>query len=313
MAQQTSYTDAFRQAVNSVLGAPPDLAPLLPEVLDVVAEKGYRREHIKYQVSPGDWSFAYMLLPDPLTSPAPVIYCHHRHNNDFQTGKQEIVGLDGSGDESIGVELVRRGYAVFAPDAIGFGERRSPESDGHTFDQAYSFHQLALRLLRGETLLRKLISDVSRGIDYLETRAEIDSRFIGFIGQGYGGKMAIWSMALEPRIRAGVAHCGVVTYRENVRRGDWFQAEFVVPRLMQVADLHHILALIAPRPFLVSTTDGDPESADAYDIYRRALPAYTQHGVTHRLSFYRYPGGTVFERHMRFNAYSWIDSWLQPF
>jgi dienelactone hydrolase len=240
-------------------------------------------------------------------------YWQQRPNHPFELGKSEIVGLGGDKNHAIGMELVQRGYIVFAPDALGFGERRSPESDGDAFDLAYSFHQLALRLLRGESLLRKVLWDVSRGIDYLETRTEADTRFVGFMGHGYGGKMAIWATALEPRIRAAVAHCGVVTYREHVRRGDFFQVEFVVPRLMQVADLHHILSMVAPRPFLLSTTEGDPQSADAADIHRKTLPVYEKHGVANRLSFYRYPGGDVLEPHMRHNAYNWLDSWLQPF
>jgi len=133
-------------------------------VLDVAACPGYRQEHIKYQVSPGDWSYAYLLIPDNLRSAAPAIYAHHRHN--FKLGKAEIVGMGGDKDQAIGIELVmKRGYIVFAPDAIGFGERRSPDSDGDTYDLAYSFHQLALRLLRGdETLLKKILWDVSKGL-----------------------------------------------------------------------------------------------------------------------------------------------------
>src|SRR5579859_5320092 len=173
---QAHHADTFRESVSAVLGAPPDPAPLMPQVLDVVACPGYRREHIKYQVSPGDWSYAYLLIPDNLRAPVPVVYAHHRHT--FKWGKGEIMGMGGDPDQAIGPELVSRGYAVFAPDAIGFGERRSAESDGDVYDQGYSFHQLALRLLRGETLLKKILWDVSKGIDYLETRTEVNSRFM---------------------------------------------------------------------------------------------------------------------------------------
>ncbi|MCC7207038.1 MAG: dienelactone hydrolase family protein [Anaerolineae bacterium] len=311
--QSLQYIETLRESVTSVLGAPPDPAPLRPQTLDCVEMPDYRCEHVTYQLSPNDWGFAYLLLPTDVSAPAPAVYCHHRHRNDFRLGKEDILTPSDDSGASLAVELVRRGYAVFAPDALGFGERRHPDSDGHAFDQAYNFYQLATRLLRGETLLRKVICDVSRGIDYLEMRPEIDKRYIGFIGHGYGGKMAIWSMALEPRIRAGVGHRGATTYRENVRRSDWIQTEFVVPRLLQVADLHHILSLVAPRPFLLSTTDDDPQSADAQTIYRQALPTYERHGVPQRLSFYSYPGGDVFERDMRHNAYTWLDSWLKPF
>ena len=201
MTMQAQYTDTFRESVLSVLGAPPDPAPLSPEVLEIVAGEGFRREKIKYQVSPGDWAYAYLFIPDKLTSSAPTVYVHHRRAAAFTLGKSEAAGLNGDKDYALAVELAERGYVVFAPDAFGFEERRSLDSTGDQFDQLYLFNQLSQRLLRGETLLKKVLSDVSRGIDYLETRTEVDSRFLGFIGSGYGGKMALWAMALDPRIR----------------------------------------------------------------------------------------------------------------
>jgi dienelactone hydrolase len=310
---QAHHADTFRESVLSVLGAPPDPAPLRPEVLDVAPGDGFRREHVKFQVSPGDWSYAYLLIPNDLSAPTPVVYCHHRHDNKFKVGKAEIVGLEGDKNQWVGLELVQHGYVVFAPDALGFGERRPPNSNGESFDLAYSYHQLALRLLRGETLLKKVLWDVSRGIDYLETRSEIDSRFVGFIGYDYGAKMAMWATAMEPRIRAAVAHGGIITYREHIKRGESFQAEFIVPRLMQVADIHHILSLIAPRPILISMADGDLAGNDALDIYHKTLPVYEKQGATNRVALYRYRGNNVFEPHMRFKAYEWLDSWLKPF
>ncbi|HLY25316.1 MAG TPA: dienelactone hydrolase family protein [Aggregatilineales bacterium] len=310
---QAHQTGTFRSSIVSVLGAPPDPCPLEPQIIEVAQCEGYRREHVKYQVSPGDWGYAYLLVPNDLTSAVPAVVVLHRHENRFKIGKDEIVGITGDPSHAIGLELVRRGYVVFAPDALGFGERRSAESDGDGYDLAYSFNQLALRLLRGETLLRKAIWDISRGLDYLETRTEVDLRFIGFMGHGFGGAMAMWSAAMDPRIRAAVSHGGVVTYRQQIRRGDWFQVEFVVPRLMQVADMHHILGMIAPRPFLLSMADGDALNTDTAEIYQKALRVYEAQGTENRLSFFRYHGSDTFDIHMRNNAYDWLDSWLKPF
>jgi pimeloyl-ACP methyl ester carboxylesterase len=305
---RTITPDQFRESLIVLLGAAPESAPLLPVVLDVQGCPGYRREHIKYQVSPGDWAFAYLLVPNELRSAAPVIYCHHDHNYNFKLGKTEIVTPDGDRDFAIGPELVGRGYIVFAPDAVGFGERRSPKSTGSQFDLEYNFQLLAAKLLRGDTLLRKVISDVSRGIDYLETRSEVDSRQIGFLGQGYGALMALWATALEPRIRAAVAHGGIVTLREQIKRGEWMQPEFVVPRLANLADLPDVLSLVAPRPFLLSAAG--PRSADAAEVYVRTRPVYQKQGAVNRFSLYRYRSGDDFEAMMRVRIYSWLDSWI---
>lgn len=306
----SNYTETLRQAVTQVLGAPPDEAPLEAEILDVVEHDGYRREHVRYQVSLDDWGYAYLLLPPSNGKPLPLVYAHHRHNNNHQSGKSEF--WKGLSDDP-GLELVQRGYAVFAPDAIGFGERRAPESSGEEYDREYNFHLLAQRLLRGETLLRKVIWDVSRGIDYALTRPELDPNRIAFMGHGYGGRMAIWAMALEPRIRVGVAHCGIANYRDTLRRGAWFQPEFVVPRLLQVADIHHIMTLIAPRPFLLSTTTADMNQYGTNEVYRRALPAYEHFGAAHRLSFYVFEEEDPTGREPRAKALDWLNSWLKTY
>lgn len=313
MTMQTQFTDTLRTSVLSVVGAPPDMVPLLPEVIEVVPSEGFRREKIKYQVSSGDWAFAYLLIPDKLSSAAPALYVHHRGAGSHALGKSEAVGLAGDKNYALAQELAQRGYVVFAPDALGFEDRRSPESSGDDYDREYLFHQLAVRLLRGETLLKKVLWDVSRGIDYLETRTEVDSRFVGFVGSGYGGQMALWSAALEPRIRVAAAHGGVLSYRQHFERGEWLRPEFVVPRLMQVADLQHILTLIAPRPFLLVTTDDDPQSASVQELYEKALPVYVNHGVANRLALYCYPGSGALSLAMRQSLYNWLDSWLMPY
>jgi dienelactone hydrolase len=299
----------LQQSLMSVLGAPPDPVPLAPQVLGVVERDRYRREHIKYQVSLNQWGYAYLLIPKGVNMPCPAIICHHSSGN-FAAGKEEVV------DEtrpSIGVELARLGYVVMAPDAFGYGERRSPHSSGAAYDAAYTLQQYTVLLLRGETMLRHLLSDISRAVDYLVTRPEVDSARLGFIGQSYGARMALWAAAFEPRLVATVAHGSLMSYRETVRQGSWFQIEFVVPRLMQVADLHHILSLVAPRPFLLSTVEGDSHSTDASDIYQRALPTYQRLGVPQRLAHYVYPRGTGFEPAMRYKAYTWLNSWLKPY
>lgn len=118
---------------------------------------------------------------------------------------------------------------------------------------------------------------------------------------------------MEPRIKAAVAHNGVVSFREHIRKGEWFEAEFIVPRLMQVADVHHILSLVAPRPFLLSTTDGAQPTSDATEVYQKILPIYEKQGAPNRMSLYRYKATSGFEVAMRVNAYNWLDSWLKPF
>lgn len=308
------HREAYHESLRSVLGAPPDHAPLSPEILSVDHLTTHRREKLRYQVQPGDWAYAYLLVPiNTREARLPVIYCHHRHNRDWTLGKSEVVGLSGEPEESIGAELVTRGYAVFAPDALSFEDRRpSPEAGADN-----NFRELAVRLLRGETLLKKVIWDVSRGLDYLETRPEIDPTRIGFAGHGYGARMAIWATAFDERIRAGAAHGSISSIHRAIRLGHTIQYEFSVPRLLQVADYDRILGLVAPRPFLLSATSQDPDSTDAPQVFEKAQRVYARMGAANRLDFFHYQQGSLDDpwmtRQARHRIYSWLDNWLKPY
>jgi dienelactone hydrolase len=318
MMYPRSQLEAHRESLKSVLGAPPDDAPLNAQVLETVGFEDFRREKIRYQVAPGEWGYAYLLIPRPLKAPCPAIFCHHRHNREWNLGKSEVVGIRGDPDEAIGLELVKRGYVVFAPDAIAF-EDRCPEDISH--EDAFepfmnNFNELARRLLRGETLLKKVIWDANRGIDYMVTRSEIDTKRIGFMGHGYGAKMALWTTAFDERIVASVAHGSIGSMHQTLRAGQFVQIEFAVPRLLQVADYDRVLSLAAPRPFLISTAEDDPDSADAADVYTKARRAYARMGVESRISFYHYAAREnepYMSQEMRFHAYDWLDNWLKPF
>lgn len=310
--------EAHRESLKSVLGAPPDDAPLNAQILETLGFEDYRREKIRYQVAPNEWSYAYLLIPRPLRESCPAIFCHHRHNRQWNIGKSEVVGLAGDPDEAIGLELVKRGYVVFAPDAVAF-EDRCPADVNHDDPlEAYmnNFNELARRLLRGETLLKKVIFDVSKGIDYMLTRTEIDPNRIGFIGHGYGAKMALWSAAFDERIFASVAHGSVGSMHQTLRSGQFIQIEFSVPRLLQVADYDRILSLAAPRPFLVSVAEDDPDSIDAHEVYTKAKRSYARMGVENRISLYQYSttdDEPFFSLQARHRAYDWLDNWLKPY
>lgn len=307
------HRDAYHESLKSVLGAPPDPAPLDAEVINVEQLDTYTREKIRYQVHPGDWGYAYLLRPHHSKLPLPTIICHHRHNQDWMLGKSEVVGLAGDPDEAFGEELVRRGYNVFAPDALSFEDRRpNPEAGSDS-----NFRELAVRLLRGETLLKKVIWDIQRGLDYIFTRPEIDVKRIGFLGHGYGAKMAMWASAFDERIQVAVAHGSISSMRQALILGQAPQFEFTVPRLLQVADYDRILSLAAPRPFLLSATSHDPDSSDVDIIFEKALRSYTRMGASNRLNLYYYEQGDLDEPWMtvqaRHHIYDWLDHWLKPY
>jgi predicted esterase len=52
------------------------------------------------------------------------------------------------------------------------------------------------------------MQDLSRSIDYLETRSDIDSEKVAYFGFSWGGMLAPIALALEPRLKLGILQAG---------------------------------------------------------------------------------------------------------
>lgn len=64
------------------------------------------------------------------------------------------------------------------------------------------------------TKLRNTVIDISRLIDWAETRAEIDSKRVGVVGFSISAIMAAISLGVEPRLAAGVVIMGGANFNE---------------------------------------------------------------------------------------------------
>jgi dienelactone hydrolase len=223
------------QTLNQLLGPFPVPCPLDPVVLGAIDCGLYVRETIEYAVEAHERIKAFLLVPKHLNRAAPAIFAHHQHASQFDLGKSEVVGLSGDPNQAYAVELAECGYVVIAPDALTFEERNWSNPSGHA-----EYFEMATRLVYGKTLLAKCLRDVSVALDYLETRPEVDSLRIGFIGHSYGGRMAIWAPAIESRIRASVSNCGCVNYKKSLLRDAGVQMEFCLPGILQFGDVEDI-------------------------------------------------------------------------
>jgi dienelactone hydrolase len=249
---------------------------------------------VEYSVERNERVSAYLCVPKQRITKTAAAFYHHPHNSEFSLGKSEVVGLDGHPDQAYAAELTERDYITSAPDAIAFEERNWSGGNSEA-----EYYELASRLVRGHTLLAKVIHDAAVGIDYLASRSEVDAERIGFLVHSYGGRMAIWLAAVDHRIRATVSHCGCVGYADSLYRGAGIQMEFCVPGIMEHGDIEDIVALIAPKPLCISAATEDVWSQGAQRIYQAALPPFAGSVLELRL----WPVGQAFTQPMREAAY----------
>ncbi len=321
---------AYRRILDVFLGAPPsNRTALNSTVVDETRVGNVVRRTVEYEVEPGERISAYLLLPANPRGLAPAVVCPHQTT---QAGKKEPAGLAGNPELHIAVHLAERGYVTLTYDALCFGDRHDRAS-GH-YGDAIPFYRRA----REWSLLGKMVWDLSRGVDYLETLEFVDPRRIGSIGHSHGGITTLWGMAMDERIRAGVSSCGYDTFRLDGNTFRWSHATALLPRLgfyvtsryitmdryrampdsevINVPfDQHMMLALIAPRPLLLSTSDDDFVFPNSGWSVRRSLarvrPIYEALGASGRLDAYFFSGGHSFPGHASAHAYAWLDRWLR--
>lgn len=286
------------RSLVDLIGTTPPRCSLNPIILDNVDCGAYVRQTVEYAVEESERVKSFILLPKNTTGPARAILAHHQHAGQFDLGKSEVVGLASDPDQAYGAELAERGYVVIAPDAIAFEDRNWSKIPGQA-----EYYELASRLVRGQTLLGKVLHDVRVALDYLTTRPEVDKRHIGFLGHSYGGRMAIWAMAVDERIRAAVSNCGCVNYKNSLTHDAGIQMAFCLPGILKIGDVEDVLRLAAPRAVLIQAAANDKWSRGAQDLFDGVRPAFPDGQLEIRL----WPGGHVFSKEMRETAYAFLS------
>lgn len=320
----------FEETMTPFMGvAPAADTPLLPETLGEFSGDGFTRRKVRYQSEPGEWISAYLLIPQNRQGRSPAVLCPHQTT---QAGKDSPAGLADNPEQHTALRLAQRGFVTLTWDALCFGERHKAES-GH-YGDAVPFY----RRHPNWSLLSKMIWDLSRGIDYLETLDFVDAKRIGCVGHSHGGLTTLFGMALDPRIAAGASNCGFDTFRIDGNTFRWSRATALLPKLgfftsspyltmdsyravpdseviRTPFDMHQMLALIAPRPLMMTASDEDfvfPNGAwSTRQSLARLSRLYRLLGADEHLSSYYFRAGHSFPDIASSRAYAWLDRWLK--
>jgi dienelactone hydrolase len=331
-----------RDALMGVLGVMPARPKPALKVLESVQLEGGRRDKIEFLAESADPVFAtpvdtiraYLFIPDHRTNEVlPGMIAIHQDGPQSNIGKSEPAGLAGDKNLYYGLELFQRGYVVLCPDRFEHAERRrtSPNdisSIDPKRDDDLLNHWVGQLLLSGRNMMGKEVYDLMAATDVLLSLGYVDKDRVGAIGHSAGGNALIYFMFADPRIKVGVSSCGLFDmlrfFREDAPKRR--MAAIALPGLRKVGDSADYLALIAPRPVMLTRglwewgADGeDARYSKAHvqetrDMEAKARLNYARLQASPHLQtvYFEEAGGNHdFPPNVRREAYEWTDRHLK--
>lgn len=274
---------------------------------NTIQEQGYSRQHISYLGDENDVISAFLLLPDG-DGPFPAGLIHHQHHGQRHWGKSEVCGLVGDKWQAFGPALARQGFVVLAPDAICFEDRRRgvEGTDPHEADTAQHYDEMCYRLLRGDTLMRKVLDDSARGISLLQHHPLVDRERLGMLGHSYGGSTTLFHASLDTRIKFACISGAFCSYQHRLAQGTGIEMSQVIPGFVEQFDLPDLLQCLAPRPTLIVSATDDTYSQDAPAGIAQAKAALSRPWT--ELTHQRYEGGHALTQPRFDSIVAWVVS-----
>lgn len=264
-----------KEKLQESLGDFPTKTPLNPIITKSIKKDGYTIEKLFFESMPGVKVTAAFFIPKEKRKNLPtIIYCSGHSDLAFRSDIYQHVILN----------LVKKGFAVFAFDPYGQGERlqyfdqnlgksRFSPTREHSYPGAQLF-------INGESTAKYMIWDGIRAVDYLLTRNEVDPNRIGITGRSGGGTQTAQIAAFDERIKASAPECYITTLEYQLKSGGPQDAEQNFPKGIHLGlDHADLLEVRAPKPTLMITTTRDMFSIQgARDTYQETKLAYKAFG-----------------------------------
>lgn len=246
----------MRENILRILGKIEENNELNIKEINSVEYDDYIQKLIEYNVGESERVKSYLLVPKLNQNKYPAILAIHQHAGNWNVGKSEVVGLTNNEMYSYGLDLVKRGYIVIAPDIIGFEDRKGVGEYGADREgqKAYERFLFCDYLVHGSTLQAKTLHDLSVAIDVLYSFDYIDKSNIGAIGHSLGGQETVWIEWFDKRIKVGASSCGISMIEDIIKNRILHNFYLYVPNMLNYCDMDEIVEEICKdRKLIISS------------------------------------------------------------
>jgi len=246
----------IRETLLNIVGPFPEKTPLNAKITRTINKDGFKVENIIFESQPGFYLTSSMFIPNRLHArdKAPAIIFCSGHSDD---------GYRYDGYQHDILNMVKKGFIVFAFDPVGQGERLEyfdPKTGksivgGPTVEHSYPGAQA---FITGSSQARYMIWDGIRTVDYLLTRKEVDSARIGITGRSGGGTQSAYIAAMDDRIYAAAPGNFLTNFTRLLQtRGPQDAEQNFYNGILRGIDQADLLLVRAPKPALMITTTRD--------------------------------------------------------
>jgi hypothetical protein len=240
----------YRRQLQEMLGLwpMPERTDLKPVVTGKLEQEEFTVEKLHFQASPKLYVTANLYLPKKLEKPAPTILYLCGHSRQFKDG----VSLGNkTAYQHHGAWFARNGYVCLVLDTLQLGEIEGIHHGTHRYGMWWWNS-------RGYTPAGVEAWFGIRALDYLCTRAEVDTNRFGITGRSGGGSYSWTIVALDDRVKVVAPVAGITDLQNQVVDGcveGHCDCMFFVNTYRW--DFPQVAALIAPRPLLLGNSDKD--------------------------------------------------------
>ncbi len=280
LSHMDRYVMAAKVRYVSLLNFPSSKVPMAIRFAGEIKQDKYSIEKIIYESVPGYHVAANIYVPNSKGKhPAVLFICGGDNKAKAADDYQRAAQL-----------LVRNGFVVMIIDPVSKGERgqlATSYSSKRTSSQEHTLLD-AGSILMGRSLVDYELWDHIRGLDYLESRYEVDVTRIACVGNAIGAARAVNLAAIDERIKVLVAGSFLSMKNQWIVNSGASDASFHLPfEGRELLDIPDLVAMYAPKPALfMAGTNDFVDTEGAAMAYEEVRKAYAANGALEKVKWY---------------------------